>query len=310
MIGDEEQEALDDLRRRVAEQERAWREEAAKIDDRAGWMAPDAWRDDDWLCLLMHARERDRYWRNLLLDVYGVDFAEKRPVRPASIDDLDGYPVAAAWALFWSVVIRMMVDAYNDPPQEGQTRGQNVCAAYLAVWRARRALPGFMMELCPDPRWREFGAVALAAAVAAGAKGQFPEVWRELLPGATVEAWGDLPPLERTPTAVKAEAVKRLRGEKAADKKVRQSDGSYKAVPPTSLSEIADLRASDDVETFVLLDEAERAVREVLTPRQAEIWELDRAGYSYQEIADLCDIRIGTVGAHLSQIRDKVEEVR
>jgi hypothetical protein len=300
------------LLRRVRVMGELWQEEAEQLDRFARWFAEHGIEDIDWLCLLVQAGERRHYWCSLLLDLFGVDIEERRQVQPALIDDPRGYIAAAQWAIFWHSTVLAMIDVYNAPLPDGLSREAQVCQVYFAAWRVRRSIPGFVMEHCPDPRWRESAAVALAGAVrAAAAIDALPEAWDELLPGSVVEAWTKVPSEERTPGRVKDQTVSALREfsrlDKQRPKRVKQPDGSYAPAPRISLSKLEELMTGpESVEDFILREEVEQARRALLAPRELEVWELDQQGYKDREIADLRGMSLGAVAKNLSRARTKI----
>lgn len=76
-----------------------------------------------------------------------------------------------------------------------------------------------------------------------------------------------------------------------------------------SLSRYAGADPAPSPETLALLSEARRIIDRLAAPRELECFLLRSEGLSYQEIARVMDISIGTVGATLARAVRKLEQV-
>lgn len=76
-----------------------------------------------------------------------------------------------------------------------------------------------------------------------------------------------------------------------------------------SVSRFAGADPAPSPETLALLSEARRIIDRLAAPRELECFLLRSEGLSYQEIAKVMDISIGTVGATLARAVRKLEQV-
>jgi len=73
------------------------------------------------------------------------------------------------------------------------------------------------------------------------------------------------------------------------------------------LSKLVAADPAPSPETLALLSEARRIIDKLAAPRELECFLLRSEGLSYQEIANIMDISIGTVGATLARAVRKLE---
>jgi DNA-directed RNA polymerase specialized sigma24 family protein len=318
----------------VAEQVRSaeelWRAHANQIHALGRGLEGLGWPEAAMRDLMRHAEDARRFWTERVRSRLGFDFDDPGTWRFVDLGEREFDPAVFALkaALFWDTARTAMQRAYARQEEEGNPHpAPEVCRAYLWVWlEVAPMLEGLVFERCTDERWRADAAVSLAGWNAAGMReGADPELDRALarfggsyrdqlhqqIAGATLVAWSDLRAEHRlVPTKLRTRAQAEMIDDVGRRKKVPRPGGGYHSLPPVSWSDLDDPKAADDVEAFVLAHEAERAVRDVLSPREAEVWELYQAGYSYKEIAERCGIRIGTVGGTLSRVEKKRRGLR